>query len=329
MFYDGYADKGSCVGGGGHLAQGLNFTLPHSATGTATAQDSWRYCEKCHAMFYDGYADKGRCAASSGGHVAQGLNFVLPHSADKEIALLLYGAGAELGNFKFIADDTAEELVSAKKFDKANIVIKQTLDRATFVSALQSIASGQKIKELHIFSHSIGAGLYLGYHEPQPRANRAAVINAASSAGTTVTYTQVLDAETGALLTDHLIRDPLRTAQADLKAKFASGAMIKVWGCNSAVANWTYSDEDPSVFYWRALNTQHTPKPSIAQALADYFGAKVFGAGSGSHVEVRNEGKWITSDKFKNKTGHWPGQPQTLRLKPDRGDYNEFSPTGP
>ena len=29
MFYDGYADKGHCAAGGGHLAQGFNFVLPH------------------------------------------------------------------------------------------------------------------------------------------------------------------------------------------------------------------------------------------------------------------------------------------------------------
>ncbi len=32
-------------------------------------------------------------------------------TADREIALLLYGYGAELGNFKFFADDLATELV--------------------------------------------------------------------------------------------------------------------------------------------------------------------------------------------------------------------------
>ena len=29
MFYDGYPDKGHCAAGGGHLAQGFNFVLPH------------------------------------------------------------------------------------------------------------------------------------------------------------------------------------------------------------------------------------------------------------------------------------------------------------
>jgi hypothetical protein len=41
-------------------------------------QESWRYCNKCHAMFYDGYYEKGSCPAK-GQHEAAGYNFVLPH----------------------------------------------------------------------------------------------------------------------------------------------------------------------------------------------------------------------------------------------------------
>ena len=78
MFFNGYAEKGACPGGGGHVAQGFNFMLPHDVGGTATAQEAWRFCQSCHGMFFDGYADKGACAAG-GGHVAQGFNFVLPH----------------------------------------------------------------------------------------------------------------------------------------------------------------------------------------------------------------------------------------------------------
>ena len=78
MFFDGYADKGLCPGGGGHLAQGYNFNLPYGLPESITAQDSWRCCSKCHEMFYDGYADKGHCMGG-GGHLAQGYNFTLPH----------------------------------------------------------------------------------------------------------------------------------------------------------------------------------------------------------------------------------------------------------
>jgi hypothetical protein len=79
MFFDGYADKGHCAAGGGHVAQGYMFALPHDLQEGPTAQSLWRYCEKCHAMFYDGYPQKGACPADGQGHAAQGYLFVLPH----------------------------------------------------------------------------------------------------------------------------------------------------------------------------------------------------------------------------------------------------------
>jgi hypothetical protein len=84
---------------------------------------------------------------------------------------------------------------------------------------------------------------------------------------------------------------------------------------------------DADYYYWRALNPRNVPKQSIAQAFADYFGITVYGAGSGSHIEVQRGNEWITSNKFKKETGRWPGAPQTLRLHPDRGTYNPFKPT--
>ncbi|SDS80373.1 hypothetical protein SAMN04489716_1660 [Actinoplanes derwentensis] len=87
MFFDGYAGKGSCPGGGGHVASGLYFALPHSSVETPTAQAQWRYCRKCQAMFYNGYSPAGVCPAG-GGHAAQGLNFVLPHD-------MVTGAGSQ------------------------------------------------------------------------------------------------------------------------------------------------------------------------------------------------------------------------------------------
>lgn len=76
------------MGGGGHEAQGFNFTLPHDVAESANAQGAWRYCQDCHAMFYDGFAAKGLCPGHKGhgprglvllGHEAAGFNFVLPH----------------------------------------------------------------------------------------------------------------------------------------------------------------------------------------------------------------------------------------------------------
>jgi hypothetical protein len=259
---------------------------------------------------------------------------------DQDIAVLLYGNGADLGNFRFFADDTATELIRLKKFDKSTIVITQTMDRASFVAAIKAIPLGQRIKELHVYSHSIGAGLYVGYHEATAAAHRLAAMNLSSGSGTKITYDQVLNAETGGILTDHLIRDPMESDHAILKAKFAPGAMMKLWGCNSGVSGWLYSDRNTptnsyvtaqdapaDVYYWRALNTQNVPKPSIAQAFADFFGVTVYGAGSGSHIEVQHGGNWITSTKYKEVTGRYAGEPETLRLHPDAGDYNGFSPS--
>ncbi|MGO4711953.1 glycoside hydrolase family 19 protein [Bradyrhizobium sp. 2TAF24] len=77
LFYEGYG-AGICAGGGGHVAQGLTFTLPHSAAATGRAQGDWRFCQRCCVMFYEGYG-AGTCAAG-GGHRAQGVTFTLPHS---------------------------------------------------------------------------------------------------------------------------------------------------------------------------------------------------------------------------------------------------------
>jgi hypothetical protein len=79
MFFDGYTPKGNCAAGGGHVAQGYMFALPHDIPTTQNSQDLWRFCQKCHAMFFDGYPQKGACPTDGGGHVAQGYMFALPH----------------------------------------------------------------------------------------------------------------------------------------------------------------------------------------------------------------------------------------------------------
>jgi hypothetical protein len=266
--------------------------------------------------------------------------------AETEIALLLYGNGAGLGNFRFFVDDLATQLTGETNFDVSSIVKKETRDRASFFAALSAVPPNQKIKQLHVFSHSIGGGLYVGYHDATAAANRQAAVSAFPTpfpGGTAprIGYDQVLDAETGGILTDHLIREPLASARAALKAKFSADSLIKLWGCNSGVSGWVYSDTDgngalvyeqnaPATFYyWRALNTRNVPKPCIAQALSDYFGVAVYGAGSGSHVEVKYRGGWITSDAYKAATHRYAGEPETLRLQPDRGNYNKFSPSRP
>jgi hypothetical protein len=265
---------------------------------------------------------------------------------DNEIAVVLYGNGAELGNFKFFANDLATQFVQDRKFDRANIIIKPTLSGAEFFSALIGIPPSRKIKELHVFSHSIGGGLYLGYRLGAAARFRQDALRPFpypfTPGAPRISYDQVLATEyKAAILTDHLRWPPFSEAQAQLRAKFSAGATIKIWGCNSGVSGWVYTDEDSSgnlvpdqnapanYYYWRALNTRNVPKPSIAQAFADFFGVTVYGAGSGSHIEVWYHGRWITSTAFKGATGRFPGEPDILRLHPDRGDYNPFSPSAP
>ena len=89
---------------------------------------------------------------------------------------------------------------------------------------------------------------------------------------------EVLDTESGILFTDDLLYTPFIENQQTLRNKMAPTGFIKLWGCNSAVEKWQYSDEDkngrlhyedtanPDGYYWRALNTRNTPKPSIAPA---------------------------------------------------------------
>jgi len=78
MFFDGAPQKGVCPAGGGHVAQGFGFVLPHDVPETGSAQAAWRFCPQCFGMFFDGAPQKGVCPAG-GGHVAQGFGFVLPH----------------------------------------------------------------------------------------------------------------------------------------------------------------------------------------------------------------------------------------------------------
>jgi hypothetical protein len=78
MFYNGYATSGVCLFGGGHVAQGYMFDLPHDIAPAASTQDQWRYCTKCFVMFYNGDTNKGTCAAG-GAHQAAGFVFVLSH----------------------------------------------------------------------------------------------------------------------------------------------------------------------------------------------------------------------------------------------------------
>src|SRR5438876_3984698 len=146
---------------------------------------------------------------------------------EEEVAVILYGFGADLGNFRLFADDLLADLIRLKKFTRTHVMIQETLSRAAFMDTLSTIPSAFKIRELHVFSHSIGGGLYVGYHEPAATSAREAAAMHAIAKNTKITYDEVLNAEIGGILSDHLLRDPLVRDKNALRAKFAAGAFMK------------------------------------------------------------------------------------------------------
>jgi hypothetical protein len=248
----------------------------------------------------------------------------------EKTAVILYGMGGELGDFKVFANTLKLEL--AKTYSK---VTMQYVTRDTeFFKILQGIDSTKEvIEELHVFSHSIGAGLFIGYNDPSILASRLATWKLADSLKRKVTFNEVLLTEVGGIQTDDLKRDVFVKQQKNLQAKFSKTAFIKIWGCNSGVANWVYSDAgiiDPAdksqPYYWRAFNEANTPKPAIAKAFATFFGVKVYGAHSGASIEVKHKQTWMSSRNYKAKIGHWPSGALPHRLVPDKGSYYEYLP---
>ena len=154
---------------------------------------------------------------------------------------------------------------------------------------------------------------------------------------------EVLRTEQGGVLTDDLIRPPYSSYRDEIRKNFDKNAKIKIWGCNSGVSNWIYSDPtsetdhdaatgDPDApalyYYWRSLNEINTPKPSIAQAFADYFNVTTYGAGSGSSIQILYKGKWMWADKKNLKAigRRYVGEADVLRLEPTGGVYYEYKP---
>src|SRR5262249_54835101 len=211
-------------------------------------------------------------------------------------ALILYGRGADLGNFKVFADT----LVNTLQASYGNRTRMENIEeKARFFDFLEHLNLTYKVRELPIFSHSFGAGLALGYHNPTQDAARLAAFNRAIAHGRNITAAEVLATEAGILFTDDLLLEMTRPRRAVSLSQFTSDATIKIWGCNAGVEAWTYHDDDytgdgVADVYWTALNSS-TPKPSIAQALADYFQKNTYGAQSGSHIEALDGGKWVTS----------------------------------
>ena len=150
--------------------------------------------------------------------------------ADEEVAVILYGNGAELGNFRLFADDTSAELIRLKKFSKTHILIRETLNRASFMNTLSTIPSLFKIKEFHVYSHSIGGGLYVGYHEATANAVREAALTRSLGQARKISYDEVLNAEVGGILGDHLLREPLLTDKECLAREVRRGCVHETLG---------------------------------------------------------------------------------------------------
>ena len=253
--------------------------------------------------------------------------------------LLMHGRGGSLGDFKVFSDTHRKAIMRA---DKDAVVVQESTERAKrFREVLESWPSANKIKELHIWSHSIGAGLFLGYQDPTIAAERVALVTRTQAAGRNPTFDEVRENEIGALFTDDLLVSPYTATKATVRPKLQKDAFVKIWGCNAAIDNWVYTDTGPggalitdpadtsATYYWRALNERNRPKPSIAQAFADFFDVKVFGASSGSNIQVIHGGAWVSTDAYHKKFSKHPPGTLPHRLHPTKGDYNAFTPTPP
>lgn len=239
----------------------------------------------------------------------------IPNKTSTGSVLMLYGLGAELGNFGVFANALKKNLQI--NYVPDNIRIIKTITRLEFFDAILN-SDLNEIKELHIFSHSFGAGLAFGYHDQAILRGRALLDEKGD-----YTYDDVITNEIGCLLTDHLITT-LEASKNAARAMLSDLSFIKIWGCNSGVQNWIYGGR-----YWEKLNDKNTPKPSIAKALAEYFNKKVYGAMSGSHIEYFINDRWVSGfdyPKIYNKKFPSKSEYTDIRLRPDKGDFIEFLP---
>jgi hypothetical protein len=246
-------------------------------------------------------------------------------------AVVLYGLGGHLGNFDLFARTLVGTLIA--KYGRHAVFKEQITRRDDFFDYLESapLAPAHKIAELHIFCHSVGAGIFLAYGDPAVQELRNQALRVAAPGK--VNFLQALAAEDGAILSDDFTRSPYIGQQAAIQANMAPDGFLKLWGCNSGVPGWIYSDNnvvDPAdtseSYYWRALNERNVPKPAVAQAFADYFQRPCYGATSGAHIEVYNHGHWESSGRYKREVGRWPSGALRHRLTPDRGAYRRFVP---
>jgi len=77
----------------------------------------------------------------------------------------------------------------------------------------------EEIAELHVFSHAIGAGLFLGYKDPIVSTSRSNAITHAAKLKRKVSYIEAVKTEVGAIQTDDLIIGSLAKDKADYQKK--------------------------------------------------------------------------------------------------------------
>jgi hypothetical protein len=149
--------------------------------------------------------------------------------------LIIYGRGDHLGNFEIFAQSLAREL--GPEVGRDNIIQRRIERKAASFELLASppLKLGQTISQLHIFSHSIGGGLFLGYGDVSLGQMRQRLIDRAERSFKRLSYETVVAAEEGAVLTDDFLRAPYSTMRSKLRALFSAHAQIKIWGCNSGI----------------------------------------------------------------------------------------------
>jgi hypothetical protein len=253
--------------------------------------------------------------------------------------VLIHGRGGSLGDFKLFSDTLKKQIAISNK--NAKVTQAEITRRTPFLDYLLKWPTTDLIKELHIFSHSIGAGLFLGYGDPilaRDRVNLLATV--AASGSIRPGFDDVRKTEEGAIFTDDLIIPPFSSEQAKLQKKLAVNGTIKIWGCNSGVSGWIYSDEDAAgnyivdpadtsaVYYWRALNERNQPKPSLAKAFAGFFGKTVYGAQSGADIHVYDSKSktWMSTTEYRKTYKKVPSGTLPHQLVPSRGGYGAFLP---
>ena len=104
-------------------------------------------------------------------------------------------------------------------------MVQESAERARRLrEILEAWPVTNKIKELHIWSHSIGAGLFLGYQDPSIQTERGCFIADDGDWGKNFTFDEVRETEVGALFTDDLLVSPFLTSKTTIAGTFATGA---------------------------------------------------------------------------------------------------------